>query len=109
MTVGYGINHTIKREIFGQPSEKCNDIVQSADQRNYEKNVSQFQNFHVNFHKFHTILYKVISQAVLSQVLCKMGFKNTHVRSQNAENGFGFDRFLEQYNNTENKVLSHTA
>jgi hypothetical protein len=52
---------------------------------------SQFQNFCVNFHKFHTPFSMRLSQAKLSQILCKMVSENAHRCPQNTENGFGFD------------------
>jgi hypothetical protein len=51
---------------------------------------SQFQNFHVNFNKFHAQFSTRLSQSRLSQVLRKMGSENAHGCAQNAGNDFGF-------------------
>jgi hypothetical protein len=55
--------------------------------------ISQFRNFHVNFHRFHPLFSTRLSQTRLSQVLRKMGFVNAYMCAQIAENGFGFDFF----------------
>jgi hypothetical protein len=54
---------------------------------------SQFQNFRVNFHKFHAVFPTRLSQARPSQVLRKMFSENAHGCAQNPENGYGFDFF----------------
>jgi hypothetical protein len=57
---------------------------------------SQFQNFRVNFHKFHALFSMRLSQAKLSQVSHKivyMGSENAYGFPQNAENGFSFEFF----------------
>jgi hypothetical protein len=67
---------------------------------------SQFQNFRVNFHKFHALFCTRLSQTRLSQVLRKMDSENAHGCAQNAKNSFGFD-FLERYNKDGDEFLSH--
>jgi hypothetical protein len=57
----------------------------------FRDDTSQFENFRVNFYKFHALLSMRLSQARLSQILHKVGSENAHRWAQNAENGFGFD------------------
>jgi hypothetical protein len=52
----------------------------------------------------HNFMYH--GQARLSPVLQEMGSKNANGRTQNAENGFGFD-FLEPYHKDGNEFLNH--
>jgi hypothetical protein len=47
----------------------------------------------MNFHKFHALFSKRLSQARLSQVSHEMGSKNVHGCAQNAENDLGFGIF----------------
>jgi hypothetical protein len=66
---------------------------------------SQFQNFCVNFHKFHALFSMRLSQARLSEVL--EGWVSKMLTGvHKIENGFGFD-FLEQYNKDGDEFLSH--
>jgi hypothetical protein len=74
------------------------DLVQSVDQKLCER---QFQNFHVNFHKYHAVFSKR-----LSCVLRKMDSENAHGCPPNAENDFGFD-FLERRHKDGDGFLSH--
>jgi hypothetical protein len=67
---------------------------------------SQFQDFRVNFHKFHTLFSERLSQLGYHKVLPKMGSENVHRCAQNAENGFGFD-FLQRYHKDSDEFLSH--
>jgi hypothetical protein len=39
----------------GRPSVVSDNLVQSVDLKYVKDGASQFQNFHVNFHKFHAI------------------------------------------------------
>jgi hypothetical protein len=67
---------------------------------------SQFQNFLVNFHKFHPLFStEYHSSASLSQVLRKM-VSDAHWCAQNAENCFGFD-FLDRYYKDGYEFLNH--
>jgi hypothetical protein len=44
---------TIKSELVRWPSVVSDDLVQSVDQIIVKDHASQYQNFRVNFHKFH--------------------------------------------------------
>jgi hypothetical protein len=46
---------TMKSEVVGLPSVVSNDLVQSVDQKLAKDGAPHFQNFRVNFHKFHTL------------------------------------------------------
>jgi hypothetical protein len=77
------------------------------DARTFVKyGTSQFQNFRVNFHKFRALICTRLSQ--LPQVLRKMCSENAHGCAQNAENGFGFEYFLERYDKDGDESLNHT-
>jgi hypothetical protein len=52
-----------------------------------------------------TLLYETVT---LSQVMSKMGSKNAHGCTQNAQNGFGFD-FLDRYHEDDGEFLNHTV
>jgi hypothetical protein len=53
----------MESKVVDQPSVVSDEIVQSFDQKNLVKEgASQFQNFHVNFHKFHLLLSMRLSQ-----------------------------------------------
>jgi hypothetical protein len=45
----------MKSEVVDQPSLVSDDLVKSVDQKSVKDGTSQFQNFHVNFHKFHAL------------------------------------------------------
>jgi hypothetical protein len=49
---------TMKSKVVGQPSVVSDNFVQIVDpkKKNVKDSISQFQNFCVNFHKFHTRL-----------------------------------------------------
>jgi hypothetical protein len=50
-------------ERSGQPSVASDNFVQSCEQKQSVKDgVSQFQNFRVNFHKFHALFSARLSQ-----------------------------------------------
>jgi hypothetical protein len=53
---------TMKSEVVSQPSEVSYNLVQSVDQKCMKDGISQFQNFHVNFHKFHALFSTRLSQ-----------------------------------------------
>jgi hypothetical protein len=57
----------------GRPSVVSDDLVQSVDKKFAKDGVSQFQNFRVDFHKFHALFSTRLSQARLSQILRNMG------------------------------------
>jgi hypothetical protein len=46
---------TMKSEVVNWPSVVSEDLVQSVDQKFVKDGASQFQNFYVNFHKFHAL------------------------------------------------------
>jgi hypothetical protein len=52
----------MKNEVVGQPSVVSDDLVQSVGQKFVKDGTSQFQNFHVNFHKFHAQFCMRLSQ-----------------------------------------------
>jgi hypothetical protein len=43
----------------------------------------------------HTLLYMIIKVSQGYQILCKVGFENTHRWAQNAENGFSFEFYID--------------
>jgi hypothetical protein len=45
-----------------RPFAVSDDLVQSVEQKNVKDGASQFQNFHVNFHKFHALFSMRLSQ-----------------------------------------------
>jgi hypothetical protein len=45
----------MKSEVVGRSTVVSDDLVQSVDQISAKDGASQFQNFHVNFHKFHAL------------------------------------------------------
>jgi hypothetical protein len=47
----------MKRELVGWPSVVSDDLVQSVDQKLYERWRLQFQKFGVNFYKFHAVFH----------------------------------------------------
>jgi hypothetical protein len=49
-------------ERSGQPSIVSDDLVQSVDQISVKDGASQFQNFLVNFHKFHSLFLTILPQ-----------------------------------------------
>jgi hypothetical protein len=53
---------TMKSEVVGRPSVVSDDLVQSVDQKLVKDSAPQFQNFCVNFHKFHTLFSTRLSQ-----------------------------------------------
>jgi hypothetical protein len=55
-------------ERSGRPSVVSNDLVQTVDQQICKYGASQFQNFHVNFHKFHSLFFTRFSQLGLAIV-----------------------------------------
>jgi hypothetical protein len=74
----------MKNEVVVWPSVVSDDLV---DQRFVNDSTSQFQKFHVNFHKFHSLFS--VRLLLSSEVLLKMGCKNAHSCEQNQ--GFSFD------------------
>jgi hypothetical protein len=50
----------------GRPPAVSDDLVQIVDQKTVKDGASQFQNFHMNFHKFHALLSTRLSHAKLS-------------------------------------------
>jgi hypothetical protein len=73
------VDNVHDEERSGRPSV-VNDLVQSVDKKKFTKDgVSQFQNFRVDFHKFHALFSTRLSQARLSQILRNMGSENVHV------------------------------
>jgi hypothetical protein len=65
--------HDEKRS--GQQSIVSDDLVKVLNKKFVKDDASQFQKFCVNLSKFHILFSMILSQARLSQVLCKMGFK----------------------------------
>jgi hypothetical protein len=65
-----------------------------VDQKICKKRHFTISNFLMNFHKCHALHYARLSQAMLSQVSRKMGFKNARACAQKAKNSFfNFDSF----------------
>jgi hypothetical protein len=52
----------MKSEVVGWPSVVSDNIVQSVEQKSEKDSASQFQNFHVNFHKFHALFSTRLSE-----------------------------------------------
>jgi hypothetical protein len=52
--------HNEERSV--QPSVVCEDLAQSVDKKNMKDDASQFENFHVNLHKFHAPFSTRLSQ-----------------------------------------------
>jgi hypothetical protein len=52
----------MKSELVCWTSVVSDDLVQSVDQKFVKDGASQFQNFCVNFHKFHTLFSTGLSQ-----------------------------------------------
>jgi hypothetical protein len=50
-------------ERSGRPSVVSDDLVQSIDKKFVKDDASQFQNFRVNFHKFHTLFCTRLPQS----------------------------------------------
>jgi hypothetical protein len=57
--------HKKKSEVVGRPSVVSYDLVQSVDKKFVKDGASQFQNFRVNFHKFHALFSTRLSQVRL--------------------------------------------
>jgi hypothetical protein len=53
---------TVKNEVVGLSYVVSDDLVKSADQNIAKDGTSQFQNFHVNCHKFHALFSMRLSQ-----------------------------------------------
>jgi hypothetical protein len=51
-----------KSEAVGQPSVVSDDLVQKLIKKFMIDGASRFQNFRVNFHKFHTLFCMRLSQ-----------------------------------------------
>jgi hypothetical protein len=67
-----------KSEVVGQPSVVSDDLVQNVDQKVCERLSFTISELLCEFPQIsHTVLYEIITGR-LSQVLCKMGSKNTH-------------------------------
>jgi transposase len=49
-------------ERSGRPSVVSDDLVKALPKKICEDSTSQFQNFHVNFHKFHALFSMILSQ-----------------------------------------------
>jgi hypothetical protein len=59
-----------------------------------EDGASQFQNFCVCFHKFHAVLYKIITISLGYHKFCERWVLKMLTGAQNAENGLGYDFFF---------------
>jgi hypothetical protein len=64
---------------------------------------SQFQKFHVTFHKFHTLFSMRLSVRLGYHMT---GSKNAHGCAQNTKNGFDFD-FSEPIHKDGDELLNH--
>jgi hypothetical protein len=53
---------TIKSEVVGRPSVVSEDLVQNVTKKFVKDGALQFQNFRVNFHKFHALFSTRLSQ-----------------------------------------------
>jgi hypothetical protein len=81
---------TMKNQVFSWPSV-VNDLFKVLTKKFVKDSASQFENFHVNFHKLYALFSMRLSQlGMLSQILLKMGSENAHGCTQNAEKGFSF-------------------
>jgi hypothetical protein len=80
------------------------NLVQNVDQKVCERWGFPISEISYEFPQIsHSALYEIIK---LSQVLCKMGSKNAHRCTENAENGISFD-FFERYHKDVYEFLSH--
>jgi hypothetical protein len=53
----------MKSKVVSQPTVVSDDLVQTVETKKFVKDgSSQFQNFHVNFHKFHPLFSMRILQ-----------------------------------------------
>jgi hypothetical protein len=82
----------------GGPSVVSDDFVQNVDIKFVTDGASQFQNFRVNFHKFHALLSTRLSQLGLAITsFVQDGFqKCSWVRKNRREFGFNFFRVIPQ-------------
>jgi hypothetical protein len=58
---------TMMSEVVGRPSVVSDDLVQSVEQKYVKDGTSKFQNFCVNFHKFHAIFCARLSQPIVTR------------------------------------------
>jgi hypothetical protein len=56
-------------EVVGWPSLVSDDLVRNVDKKFVKDGTLQFQNFCLNFHRFHVLFPLRLSHARLSQVL----------------------------------------
>jgi hypothetical protein len=91
-------------QVVGLPSVMSYDPVQSVDQQFCERCHSQFQNFSVNFQKFHALFSTRLSQlGRLSQLPRKMGSENAHECAQNIRGIPQRWRRISQSHRTDNR------
>jgi hypothetical protein len=58
----------------GRKSVMRDYLVQSVDQKSVKAGASQFQNFRVKFHKFHEVLYQIITVRLGCHKFCARWF-----------------------------------
>jgi hypothetical protein len=73
--------------------EQSDYLFQSVDKQICERCHLTISELSCEFHKFHALFSTRLSQARLSQVVCKMGSENAHRCAHNMENGFGHERW----------------